>query len=138
MRRRPWFTWPITPHDLGATRLYQGHRVAFGRPSRPERWRIAAPSGVKRPVAASVSDGSVAGLVRTGPKNWMATSTATTRTAAQRTALRMLSPVYEVRRATVRRCDVLSVTCHGRRASARRVAPVGRLDGGTMSRIGAR
>src|SRR3989304_1539637 len=115
MRRRPWFTWPITPHDMGATRLYQGHRVSFVWQSRHERSRIADTSGVKRPVAASVSDGSIAGLVRTGPKNWMATSTTTTRTAAQRTALRMLSPAYEVRRATVRRCDVLSVTCHGRR-----------------------
>src|SRR5437899_2257381 len=53
-----------TPQEIGATRLYQGHRVRFEWQSWQERSKMAATCGGTGVVAANVFEGSTGGLVR--------------------------------------------------------------------------
>src|SRR5713226_3472317 len=82
-----------TPQEIGATWLYQGHRVRFEWQSWQERSKMAATCGGTGVVAANVFEGSTGGLVRgTGMNCATTTSTSNVQKIRRSDLRRIISP----------------------------------------------
>src|SRR5216684_7746386 len=79
-----------TPQEIGATWLYQGHRVRFEWQSWQERSKMAATCGGTGVAAANVFEGSTGGFVRGTGMNCATTRSTSNAQKIRRSDLRMI------------------------------------------------
>src|SRR5713226_4091275 len=98
-----------TPQEIGATWLYQGHRVRFEWQSWQERSKMAATSGGTGVVAPNVFEGSTGGFVRGTGMNCARTRSISNVQKIRRHDLRMIISLALLHSWM---CDVRSRVCH--------------------------